>query len=870
MRKQILIRLLCLLCLVGVCLVGAAYAQNTATLTAQEALFPAVANNRGTVNWSQLFAATGIDRTNEPVTVGIPLPNAWQVLESDTSRAVSFTGTNGIWQTKCEAHWTSGYCKWLLIDAQLPSVTHDSTNTTFTLSTSGTGPTSGQAALAVDSNPGAPNTGTITVTTGTGTAFTIRKASFNLFDIVTVGGTPLVATNTSDGLVVSGPVYPATTCSSPATDCTTEYKSSLDSASTAVLERNGPALAIVKADGALKDSGAHAYLRYTVRLTFYAGKSYVSARVILRNADDATGAGSFASAFKGMASWEARVKLVSLSSPVAKFSTASSSVSHNMQAGEDAYLYQAYSTAFYDGDGESNNWKNPPITRTSLGSGANGDYIWAQNGWLANYGTSGSYTLIPGGSGPITDHNHDWADIADSAGKGVLMGAYYSTAYWPKSFGYFGGGTEARIGMFPNQGLYTGTCAASPCRIPWYQPWPQYKIDDVYFNFHASAIAAPDAEFMKWQQRLLARATVDHYNSTGAFAYSLISSADMDTYTTDLVNNANPAGYLGGWLASKHSIDFMPGVFFIWPWSQGSQGNQTDFREQYLKQFWQHGFTGRYLWAENFNRYLLEEAFPRADFAGGWRSHAFTDVDLRSNPSKVSSANNNLSNGGLAYGDRDNYWIDAGNGDIHGHTYGIFDWYLATGDQTYLDFIRQAQVDAYLNTASTLYAPPFTSSGVTIPRQWGIRAIHAARMVEFFDSIGDTATANLAKTFGDNLAALVTGDVQLSGTGANTHGTDTLMGYALPIYGTSRTRGEVLLDWGGNYTGITAGHTNYQTECNAYEDGNLGGTYATTSNVPYQTSMMVQGVKELAWIRGPSWANYKLLRDLAYGWAKSS
>ncbi|HJS98498.1 MAG TPA: Ig-like domain-containing protein, partial [Terriglobales bacterium] len=124
--------------------------------------------------------------------------------------------------------------------------------------------------------------------------------------------------------------------------------------------------------------------------------------------------------------------------------------------------------------------------------------------------------------------------------------------------------------------------------------------------------------------------------------------------------------------------------------------------------------------------------------------------------------------------------------------------------------------------------------------------------------------------FGDNLAALVTGDVQLSGTGANTHGTDTLMGYALPIYGTSRTRGEVLLDWGGNYTGITAGHTNYQTECNAYEDGNLGGTYATTSNVPYQTSMMVQGVKELAWIRGPSWANYKLLRDLAYGWAKSS
>src|SRR6185437_9355234 len=182
-------------------------------------------------------------------------------------------------------------CKWVLVDTQA-TVAAGAANTGITLTNAGTGNVGG-ANLATDNT----TAGTITVDTGAA-QFTIRKANFNGLDKVVAGGVTVVASGTSTGLAITGPAPGGTSCGT----CTTTYTSSNDAASTAVIEENGPVRAVVKADGAHKDSAGNTYMRWTVRLYFYKGKSYVRANVSLRNADNASAA--FNTAYKGFASYE--------------------------------------------------------------------------------------------------------------------------------------------------------------------------------------------------------------------------------------------------------------------------------------------------------------------------------------------------------------------------------------------------------------------------------------------------------------------------------------------------------------------------------------------------------------------------------------
>ena len=370
-----------------------AYCQLAVPLTIQEALYPGA-------------PTTGIARSQDPVTVGVPI--------ADSSRITSTSqlGLSGatVGQFRVLGRWPSGNIMWVQVDTQA-DVPAGGKNTSVFLTT-GSG-NFGGSNLAVD------NGGSITVNTGPA-QFTIRKANFNLFDSVMVNGKQLVAPGTSAGLVMMGPAPGATSCGV----CNVPYASVNDPASTAVIEENGPARASLRVSGSHVDSAGHAYMHYTVRMQFYKGKAYAKVEVILRNADETTNtAGDFNSAFKGFASYEARITPALGSGRHFNIgSDTPTSVSGSFSGTENAYLYQAYSK-----DMEWPDWNitncSPTVTgrctvsyigRTTT-SGSNGSftYSYAQDGYQIVHGSSvllqANHTKYPQG----------WADLSDSTGAGI-------------------------------------------------------------------------------------------------------------------------------------------------------------------------------------------------------------------------------------------------------------------------------------------------------------------------------------------------------------------------------------------------------------------------------------------------------------------
>ena len=481
-----------LLVLAGV--TGWANAQVSVPLTIQEAVYPGAPTK-------------GIDRNDDPVTVGVPLPDSAGI------NSINQLGLSGatVGQFRILGRWPDGNIKWVLVDTQA-SLTAGTQNNSITLTT-GSG-NFGGANLASD------NGASISVNTGPA-QFTIRKARFNLFDQVVVNGKTLVASGASPGLVLMGPST-GTSCGT----CTDPYLSSNDPNSTAVIEENGPARAVIKVDGSHVDAAGQAYMHYTVRMHFYHGKTYAKVEVILRNADESNNmAGDFNSAYKGFASYEARVTPSLGGSRSFDIGTDASTASGVFTGSESAYLYQAYSN-----NGEISDWNAGNcvpgtannrcvasyIARTPASGGG---YTYAQDGYQIVHGAS---VLA---SGDHTKYPQGWADLSDGTGAGMEIGVYQLSGYWPKSLQFVNGGSEARVGIWPDQGLFVSGGGQA-----YYQLWPAYSIHDLYFNFHSSAQASPANDFLSFQHFLLARAPRTQYNNAGVFLYPLIDPVAEDNY----------------------------------------------------------------------------------------------------------------------------------------------------------------------------------------------------------------------------------------------------------------------------------------------------------------------------------------------------
>jgi hypothetical protein len=757
-------------------------------ITVQEALYPG--------------SVTGVTRTNEPFCQGMPLADS-----------AAITGTNAFGLTGASAGqfrmlgaWPSGNYKWVEVCGIVPNVSAGGT-ASVTLTNTGSGNFGGPN-LATD------NGTTITVSTGAAT-FTIKKANFNGVDQVVVGSTTVVASGSSQGLVVTGPnptaAYPANvTCGSGAgqSACTTVYSSANDPNSTCAVEKNGPVEAVIKCTGNHVDSAGHIYMHFTVREYFYNGRTNMKITSELRNADYGT-SGTFATAYKGHQGYELRIVpniSGTLNYTIANHTGAPST--GTMSGTDSVYLYQ--------GESQLMKWQD-----------------WCGSGCVP-YTTDTGYSIVKNGStiisGTDTQYPQGWADISNTNGVGVEIGVYQLSAYWPKSLEFNSGGTDVRIGIWARENSQ-----------PYYQSWPQQSTHDLYLNFHAAAPASPANEFLKFQHYLVARAAYTYYNSTSVFPYTLIDSTVEDNYYTTAGSTANPAISAS---AACCILDFgisnpqWPlSIFRYYYWHDGGGGNQTEFRWSYLLNFITRGMTGRYLQAAHFYRFLADSAWPRADgFAWRNQPHANTSnpqVDGFGFPTATSA------NSSLAMGSAN--WIDQ----EHGHWYGLPDYYMMTGDETIHDGLLDGPKDWFLNP-DTYQNGSF--GGLWNSRAVGVELMGASRFSTFLTSTGDSDAPTVLTQGANDYLAQVNTQLCVSGfpTGC-TFGPIQPSG-SWVTQGISRTRG---LHYGGTSSYLTpwCGNNNAQVRGAA--------TFMTTN--------LIQGILELRNAEGSNWSEYTNSLDLAYG-----
>lgn len=642
-------------------------------------------------------------------------------------------------QFRCLGSWLSGNCKWMEIAGLVTSVSAGSTATVTLTGPSGlsipltvkealySGGTTGIArtdeplqvgvpipdAAAITSTAGLALTGTtsvasanmgtdngttLTVATGAAT-FTIKKANHNGLDVVDVGATHVVLTGTSDGLVVIGPVpgtYPGSVTCTPTsggTACTTLYKSSNDASSTCGFEKNGPVAVVVKCTGAHKDGSGNAYMAYTLRYYFWALKSYAKVNSSLRNADYGTSS-TFATAYKGHRGYEYR--LVPNISGTFNYAVAADATqctsgvcSGTMTTSDSVILYQGQSTFMLDtGNG------NLPVQYTP-----DTGYTLQKNGTPLTSGSTSSTALMVGG----------FANIQDSAGVGVEIGVYQLSAYGPKSL-EFNSGTDVRVGIWARENS-----------IPYYQAWPQYAVHDLYLNFHATALASPQNDFLKFQHYLVAYASAAQYNTAAVFPFPMSTGTAEDAYYTATQAAANPSispvngccvtdinPAIGGLFANRY-----------YGWPAGGGDNQAEFRWADMQNLIKRGMTGRYLYAAQFYRMEVEKTFPRAD-GFTWRSKGPTEVDQTYGFPTATSANSSL-------GFTDYIQFE------HEHWYGLTDYYFMTGDETINDALQDGPTNYFLEPRSAVN----DGSDYNI-RAVGAHMMGSARLGLMLNAIGQT------------------------------------------------------------------------------------------------------------------------------------
>jgi hypothetical protein len=597
-------------------------------LTIQEALYPG--------------SVAGVSRTNDPVTVGIPMPDDATTGATDASQ-LTLTGASA-GQFRVLGRWPSGRIKWVLVDT-LASVNAGGQATGIALATGGSGNFGGPD-LAVD------NGSTIVVSTGPAT-FTIRKPNFNGFYQVDVGGTTVVTAGSSPGLALVGPPPGSTTC-----PCTTLYTSSQDASSTAVIEENGPVRSVVKATGAYRDAAGNVYMRFTVRMYFYKGLTRVKAVTTLRNADNGD-SGSFAVAYKAVAANEWRLAATLSGTRTYQIAKHGGAVETGTMSGtDDISLYQGQSLLMKEAD-----WCGSGCVPYTTDTG----YVLKKNGATIATGTEAPNNA-PGG----------WADINDSTGVGVTIGVYQMAAYWPKSLEFKAGGSDVRIGIWPSENSRT-----------YYQSWPQWSTHDLFFDFHA-APTTPGNEFLKFQHYLIARAPYTHYNATKVFPYPMVDPAVEQTFYQTTGAAAVPAistSYQWPYL-DKGTLDTANWNLPIWrfkDWGAPGGGNQIEFHWSYFMNWITRGMTGRYLDSMHFYRFLTDDVFPHSD-GFDWRDQtSLTEQGFQ----KRTSANS-------ANGFRS--WIDVS----HPHWYGLTDYYFLTGDELAKEQLLDGVKDYY--TTSGVYA----------------------------------------------------------------------------------------------------------------------------------------------------------------------
>lgn len=765
--------------LLGLFAASAVRAQLPVTLTIQEPLPPGV---------------SGIARTLDPVSSGIPLPKG--AIACGSSNPATCTGLSGLTLTgasmqqfRCLAVWLDNSCKWVLVSTEA-TVSAGGTNTGFSL-VSGAGGNSGGfgSNMAADSNAGNPNAGTITVTTGAAT-FVIKKANQNAIDSAVVGATTLIATGTSTGYVIVGPASPATAC-----PCSTTYTSANDATSTAVIEENGPVRVVVKETGLFNDGAAHTYMRYTARLIFYYNTSRVQADFHLQNADQPTS--TFNQAFKGYNQLEVRLSTPMTGTTFTFGNSTGTATTGSFSGTQDAYLWQGRTT-HWQGSRSTNS--SPPSVPTN---GQTGYEIHQGAGILtSNTATSAAANMF--------------GDFANSSGAGIEAGIWLGAEQFPSSIQMQSSGAEVRIGLRPDETLYTSGGAAYTYGLAWLEHHPF----TFFLNFHSVALASPQNAFLSQQYDLQARASVAHYNFTGAWPTKMVTGAEMDAYYSSIGICCNPA-----------IPNATPEVTQFWSWPDTGGVNMQDLGYVMQQQWLERGYGGNWTWAKLWQRFLQRRVYMWSD-GFNFRTGGF-------GVSGQGYSTASSSNTGIDFRN----WLDGSSEGEHAHAWDAPDWYYLTGDEMDHDFILDGPLDRWGNTSGSMRE---NNGSLWNEREIGNAIISTARLNLFACSTNAAADCAGTKTVLQTvLNAQALNDITSPVANATSGN------------GISKTRG---IHYG------CCGWDNFGGTANG-----PGGAGTARQNKAWMSTVFEQGMMEAADAVGPTWTNasggnyYRQVRDYAYG-----
>ncbi|MBI2609940.1 fibronectin type III domain-containing protein [Candidatus Giovannonibacteria bacterium] len=499
---------------------------------------------------------SGMSRTSELVSVGIPLP------ENSGAISTSQLGLSGTTagQFRTLAKWPNGNIKWVLADFLASVSAGGTTNVSLTTGAGNFGGTN----LAAD------NGNTININTGPA-QFVIKKSNFNVFDSVIINGQTLVNTGNNGKLVMRD-------------SSDNEYNSSNDPFSAAVIEENGPVKTVIKAAGSFKDLNGTRLAGYTLRMTFYKGDASVKTLFAITNSDVAS------RAHTNFNSVEAVVPINIGVTKIAEYATKVGSTSGNISSGETSYLFQGYSLDKLDASGrDCFNWK-PPVPGT-CDSNFTYQYDQSKAGLEIKIGQNTANVL-----GNQSDWTGGWGELRDSSGKGVSMAYRWMSSYWPSGFEMKGDGSTS-IEIFSKRNTKKGLTLV----------FGKHEAREIIWDFH-SAAGNNQKTLYKLQYPLIAQAPFSHYQNTKAIfgQDEFVTPAEQTKFFTDMGKST--------WAPNLGNLS-MYRIYRSIGWGTGGGGNQTDFPLNDLQDFLRTGNPGFYLLGEQ--RTLFNNtAFVRTDNGG--------------------------------------------------------------------------------------------------------------------------------------------------------------------------------------------------------------------------------------------------------------
>jgi chitodextrinase len=513
---------------------------------------------------------SGVARTNEPATFGIPLKDA------DGIQSVAGLGLAGAssYQFKPLSQHPSGNLQWVLVDTLASLSAGGAAQMTLT---TGSGSAGGQN-LAVDSGA--------TVDVNTGPAqFVIRKSGFNILDLVVTNGTTLVASGHTGGLQFtngSGAVFSSVN----------------DTPQITVLE-NGPVKALIKAEGRFKSSGGgNAPMGYTVYLTFYQGMTSVKVGVTLRNAYEAVYARV---AFR---SFELVLPTALGGTKTFTFPTTRGTFTGTVSGSETAALFQGY----------TKNKRGPD------------DYRWPSTyiDIPTDRSTSGTRvtkdaTVLKDFVGDDTgDYAVGWGEAKTASSQGVTVAYKDMDAYFPSDIEFAGDGT-VRVGLFSKRNP-KGTLVFD---------WATHESRDLLLDFHATAVDNTLVN-ARLQTPLFGRAAFEQYRDAGAF----LGETRLGSYAEQqAVYQANGyrAPSTGASFAITNQARQ---VYRIWDHSQGGAENQRDAMLANQIDYVRLGYGGQLLNALQRAMFMADQFGRHSDdFDFGAKPNDYFDhVDVSAGP----------------------------------------------------------------------------------------------------------------------------------------------------------------------------------------------------------------------------------------------